>query len=136
MRHAREFVRLTLLVLLAAVAILPAGCGGPSAEHYVPDAADARRGLEAALTSWKNGERLKTITALGTPVNVVDARWRAGKKLQSFEIVSEAPGNPHPVFTVKMRLAGQDNDEETKYIVTGLNPILVFREQDYNVGAM
>ena len=136
MRYACGLVRLNLLVLLGAAAILPAGCGGTSAERYVPDAADARRGLEAALTSWKNGERLKTITSLETPVNVVDSRWRAGKKLQSFEIVSEAPGNPHPVFTVKMRLAGQDKEEETKYIITGLNPILVFREQDYDVGAM
>ncbi len=136
MRMSRHIVDAFLLVLLfAATASLP-GCGGPSAEDYVPEADAARKGLEAALTSWKNGEPLKTISSLDTPVNVVDERWRAGKKLQSFEIVSEAPGDPHRTFTVKMRLAGQDHDEETKYIVTGLDPILVFREEDYNVGGM
>ena len=136
MRHACVPVRLTLPVLLAAATILPVGCGGGSVEDYVPDAASARRSLDAALTSWKNGEPLQTITQLETPVNVVDARWRAGRKLQSFEIISESPADPHPVFTVKMRLGGQDKDEETRYIVTGLDPILVFREEDYNAGGM
>ena len=134
MHRFRRFVRPHRLVLLG-IAALFSGCG-MSAEDYVPQGDLARQGLQAALTSWKNGERLQTITSLEAPVNVVDARWRAGRKLQSFEIVSEAPGNPHRVFTVKMRLAGQDQDEETRYIVTGLDPILVFREEDYNAGGM
>jgi len=136
MHPSRDNLHPVLIVLLSAGAAALGGCSGPSAEQYVPTADVARQGLEAALTSWKNGEPLKTITSLATPVNVVDERWRSGKKLQSYEIVSEAPGDPHRTFTVKMRLAGQDQDEETKYIVTGLDPILVFREQDYNVGGM
>jgi hypothetical protein len=136
MRKSSHIVDALLLVLFCMAAALLPGCSGPSAEDYVPEADAARKGLEAALTSWKNGEPLKTLTSLDTPVNVVDSRWRAGKKLQNYEIVSEVPGDPHPTFTVKMRLAGQDQDEETKYIVTGLDPILVFREEDYNVGGM
>lgn len=135
MRQFRHVVQKIHLILLSAAASL-AGCGGPTAEDYVPEADAARQGLEAALTSWKNGEPLKTITSLSVPVNVVDERWRAGQKLQSFEIVSEAPGDPHRTFRVKVQLAGQENAEETTYIVTGLDPILVFREEDYNVGGM
>jgi len=132
----RRLSRSIQLLWLYACTALIAGCGGPTAKDYIPTADLARQGLEAALTSWKNGEPLKTISSLSVPVNVVDARWRAGRKLQSFEIVSEAQGDPHPTFTVTMRLVGQDKDEETKYIVTGRDPILVFREEDYNAGGM
>lgn len=134
--HQFRRVNPACLVLLGAVVASHAGCGGPTAEDYVPDADIARQGLEAALTSWKNGETLQTITSLNVPVNVVDARWRVGQKLQSFEIVSETSGDPHRTFTVKLRFAGTTQDEETKYIVTGLDPILVFREEDYEVGGM
>jgi uncharacterized OsmC-like protein len=134
--HNFRRVNSACLVLLCAFTASLAGCGGPTAEDYVPEASIARQGLEAALTAWKNGEPLKTITSLNVPVNVVDERWRAGRKLESYEIVSEAPGEPHRTFTVTLRLAGQDQDEETTYIVTGLDPILVFREEDYNVGGM
>jgi hypothetical protein len=136
MRQSCHALQLVHLVVLCACAVPLAGCGGPTAEDYVPEADVARQGLEAALASWKNGEPLKTITSLSVPVNVVDERWRAGQKLQSFEIISEAPGDPHRTFTVKLRISGKDQDEETKYVVTGRDPILVFREEDYNVGGM
>jgi hypothetical protein len=121
---------------IAAASVWLSGCGGSSTEHLIPTSEVARRGLETALTSWKKGEPLRTIDELETPVNVVDARWRERKKLEAFEIIAESPGDPHPTFTVKMRFAQQKNDEETKYIVTGVSPIVVFREEDYNVGGM
>lgn len=131
-----RLIRFIALVLLGTCTATVVGCGGPTAKDYVPEQGLARQGLEAALASWKKGEPLATISSLRVPVNVIDERWRAGKKLESFEIVSETPGDPHPKFTVRMRLAKQNKDEETNYIVTGRDPILVIREEDYNVGGM
>ncbi len=109
-----------------------AGCGdGGATQRYVPEAATARGALEAALTAWKNGEPHQTIKSFETRIDVYDARWQSGKKLESFEIVGEGPADPNPSYRVKLRFADTETDEEDTFLVVGIDPILVFRSQDY-----
>jgi hypothetical protein len=117
-------------IVHVAVLFALAGCGGGgSIDRYIPESEKARHSLEAALNSWKGGAPLKTIESGGHKIDVFDARWRGGAKLENFEIVSEQPGDPHPTFLVKTRIKG--TDEESSYRVMGIDPILIFREQEY-----
>lgn len=118
----------SVFILLLAVSMH--GCGsGESVDRYIPEAEKARTSLETALNAWKSGAPVKTIEADGYKIDVFDARWRDGAKLESFEIVSEEVGAERPTYVVKTRIKAKD--AENKYLVIGIDPILVFRDVDY-----
>ena len=121
---------LSFAAALGVVALL-VGCGADSHERYIPATDQARSAVEAALSSWKAGEPHRTIISHTPPVDLFDARRQAGKKLASFQLVEEVPGQDRPTFKVKLRLAGERRDEETTYIVIGSDPLLVFRAEDF-----
>ena len=62
------------------------------------------------------------------------AGWKGGQKLREYEIVGEdAPPaqNQGPrTFTVKLTLA-QGPPVEVKYMVIGIDPLWVYRDEDY-----
>jgi hypothetical protein len=114
------------------VCLLLKGCGGgggDSVDRYVPEVASARSSLETALNAWKGGAPLKTIEEGGHKIDVFDERWRSGQKLESYEILAEQKGDPHPQFLVKTVIKGKE--EATTYLVMGIDPINIFREQEY-----
>jgi hypothetical protein len=124
--------RRSTLLLLGAYALLLAapGCGGGGSARYIPKAADARAALQTALSTWQSGTAHGPITSSKPEINVFDARWKAGKKLESFEILEEITGQEHPQFKVKMKLAGGPEETAT-YLVVGIDPLHVFRDADY-----
>jgi hypothetical protein len=121
-----RFVQLILGGWLCLVAI---GCGGKSIESYKPKSDTARQAVTKALDAWKSGQALATIP--GPPaIDTFDARWRSGAKLEQYSIEEEIKGQEHPQFKVRMKLAGKA-EEAVEYIVVGIDPLLVFRKEDY-----
>jgi hypothetical protein len=113
-----------------ACALGTAGCDRAET-RYIPAADSARASLEAALTAWKNGAPHEPVKSQDTSITMFDSRWRSKAKLERFEITEELPPSPHRAFRVKMRLAKQKADEETTYLVIGIDPLLVYRSEDY-----
>ncbi len=113
-----------ILVLCAA------GCGG--AGKFIPAQDQERQTLQDALTAWENG-RAPDALAHGNPsIQIADAKWKAGQKLESFEILKAEPAEKGKVwFTVKLKMKKPAGVQETRYIVIGNNPLWVFREEDY-----
>jgi hypothetical protein len=109
--------------------LLAVGCGGNSESSYVPDSSKARQALETALNAWQQGEPVKTIKTDDYSIDVFDARWQKKAKLESFEILSEGPSDPHPTFSVALTVNGKKGESE--YRVVGIDPILIFRAEDY-----
>lgn len=107
------------------------GCGGgKSDQRYVPQSMSARSAVETALKSWQAGGAYDTIKT-GTPqVQPYDSRWQAGQKLKSFEIVREVPNEGPKKFEVRVELEGAEPVNDV-YLVVGIDPLNVFREQDY-----
>lgn len=130
-RLRRQVVFILAALLLAATA---GGCGR-TAESYVPASEDAKSVLERALTAWKTGAapgRIEPATSGQVPLEAVDTDWRAGRKLQAFEIVSEKPRADGPrQFSVRLTLSGSAAPVEATYYVVGQNPIWIFRDRDY-----
>ena len=113
------------------LALLASGCG-TSDRKYIPSPSTARGALEAALNAWKSGAAHGTVKGFQVPVDTFDARWQAGKQLESFEVLREEPSDGPKTFVVKMKLADDKEQQEVTYLVVGKNPLLVFRREDYN----
>jgi hypothetical protein len=119
--------------LLAVVLAAAAGCSkGTRVEDFTPPADNARKALEAALNHWQAGNPPGSVPGTRPAVEVIDAKWKAGQKLTGFEVVKEEPpaGTGPRYFTVRLTPA-KGPPEEVRYVVLGIDPLWVYREDDY-----
>jgi hypothetical protein len=117
-------------VLTASLAVAPAGCSRSGEAQLIPREATARQALETALGAWKEGRAKPAGLSFGdTRIEVLDATWNAGQKLQSFEIVSDQSSSGPRWFTVKLSLP--KGQQTVKYAVLGKDPIWIYAEADY-----
>jgi hypothetical protein len=117
---------------LILIMVLSIGCGGAPEKKYIPKTDLARGALQAAFDRWKSGAKHGPVEDFRVRVDVFDARWQNGKKLESYEILSEEPSDGPRIFLVKIKLDEDKEAKELKYFVVGKDPLLVFRELDYN----
>ena len=97
----------------------------------LPGTNNARDALDKALTAWKDGKKVGKIQGDGPGIEVVDSAWQAGRKLSAFEIL-QAEEKPGPRwFLVKLTLKDAQ-PQQVRYAVLGLDPLWVYREEDYN----
>jgi hypothetical protein len=133
-RRKRPAHSLTLLgaaLLLGAIA-QAAGCGGPGPDDYVPPSDSARSALTAALDAWQRGEAPGRLE--GDPaIHVGDTHRRPGQTLGSYEILGELPVADGRRFAVRLTLANPAQEEKANYLVIGIDPLWVFREEDYRM---
>ncbi len=106
------------------------GCSAKSTQDYVPKSDVARAALETALETWKSGAKNDPIESSRPVINVFDSRWRDGEALESFSIGEAITGQEHPMFSVKIQMKG-NGEIDDRYRVIGIDPLLVFREEDY-----
>lgn len=117
---------------LAAVSLLLHGCGAPE-RKFTPAVESARDALETSLEKWKEGGPHAVIEDFKVPINFIDARWQGGKKLESFEVLAEEKtATIAKIFSVKMKLAEDKEEKEVKYYIVGIDPLNIYREEDYN----
>jgi hypothetical protein len=123
-----------ILLLLTAGPI--AGCGSQSPESYKTEENHAREALQSALDTWKAGKPAGEVgpVSAGPKVQVIDSDWTAGKRLTAYEITEELPGADSVArrFSVKLTYEKQPQAVPAEYSVVGIDPILVFRDKDYN----
>ena len=126
----RHLLRQLALMVVLAVA---AGCSrGGKVEDFTPAAANARKALESALGHWQGGGQPGAVPGTSPGVEVTDAKWKAGLKLKAYEITGEeTPDGVGPRF-FKVRLTPATGAAvETRYAVLGIDPLLVYRDEDY-----
>jgi hypothetical protein len=128
--NAMNVFQSRLFPVALTICVLSLGCGSGGITRYVPTSTTAKKTLETALETWKSGAVHGPITSSKPAINVFDARWQAGEKLDSYEIIEEVKGSEHPQFKVRLQLKGQP-EEMLFYRVIGIDPLLVFRDADY-----
>ena len=128
MRTIRQTSGATLIVVLGAL-----GCSkGGKIEDFTPPADNARKALDAALKHWQAGQKPGTVPGTTPAVEVVDSKWQAGQSLKSFEVLGEDPGAAGAPRVFKVRLTPPTGAAvETKYYVVGIDPLWVYRDEDY-----
>jgi hypothetical protein len=124
------------LVALWLVALLlgPFGCGPRGDERYIPSDDTARKALETVLTNLEHGRPAGAGT--GAPVlQLVDTRWKPGQQLARHKIVKEESEEGHTVFSVLLVLKGGQREQLVRYVVVGVDPLWVYREEDFHSAA-
>jgi hypothetical protein len=112
-----------------------AGCTSRpgNAERYVPEPAIARAAVEAALNEWQLGRPPGEIKGLSPAVQVVDTHRKAGQQLEKFEILGEVGGDAGRCISVRVALADPHEELRIRFIVIGINPLWVFRDEDFTM---
>jgi hypothetical protein len=125
--NARPWIARVLVCLLAAIG----GCGSQPKpvegyERFIPEPAIARRTLAAMLDEWRDGRD-------PTTVNVVDKHRLPGQRLVRHEILGEVATDGARGFAVRLTLENPNEEPVVRYFVIGVDPIWVFRQEDFEL---
>lgn len=117
---------------LLAAASLAAGCRGRSEADYIPAAEPARAALVKALDAWRKDEPPGRIE--GRPaIQVGDTHRRTGQRLARYEVLGELPSDEGRLFSVRVYLENPAAEEKVNYLVVGIDPLWVWRQEDYHM---
>lgn len=121
--------------VLAALLALTAGCNRTAGyERFIPAEDRARESLEKALTGWQRGRDGGAVEGTSAPVvQFVDSHHKPGQRLRSFAVLGLAPGDGPRVFTVKLTLENPAEELKARYVVLGLDPLWVIRQEDFDM---
>lgn len=123
-------INMPFKTLLVIMTLCVSGCGYSAAEHRVTSTT-ARSTLESVLKSWQEGESSESWQQKTPKVVVQDMDWKAGAKLQSFEILGEGEAidaNLHCQVKLKFAQPRNGKKEQTVTYLVGTSPVLtVFR---------
>lgn len=117
---------------LLGVAMLAAlGCAARS-QRYTPAPQTARASLEAALNAWREGVQPESSEKVPA-VQFVDTTRLNGQTLRSFEVLSETTiSGEGRAYVVRLTLDNPSSELRARYVVVGIDPIWVFRKEDYD----
>jgi hypothetical protein len=116
-------------VCLAACAL---GCENGT-RSFTPSADSAESAVRSALEAWHAGRPVGEVPKTKPVVQVVDAGRKPGQTLTGYQILGEARGPSGRTFAVTLRLANPDEELKAQYIVIGIDPLWVFRQEDYEL---
>ncbi len=117
----------------AVIVAVSAGCSErtPRAADFVPTEAAARAALDASLNAWATGDAGSVATGTPVPVEVADGLRTKGRTLVKYEILGPVPADAPRCFAVRMTLGNPAQDVRERYVVLGLDPVWVWRHDDY-----
>ena len=88
-----------------------------------------RRGLDA----WKAGEPPGALPGSRPVIHITDGGRKAGQVLESYRILGETRGSAGRTFAVILKLDNPAEEIRARYIVVGIDPLWVFRQEDYDL---
>jgi hypothetical protein len=109
------------------------GCGGAPDARYVPSEPVARRAVENALAAWRNGQAPGRLAGHTPAIQVIDTHRRPGQVLKEYEILGEVYQEGPRTFTVRLALDQPAETVNVRYCVVGIDPLWVFREEEYHM---
>ena len=118
-----------LLILLCATSC---GCRGRN-PNFVPTKEDARFALSCSLQAWREGKQVGEIAYSKPTIFVSDSNRKVGQKLIDFRILGETPGLSGRTYAVELELDFPSERKKAEYIVVGIDPLWVFRREDYEL---
>ncbi len=107
-------------------------CGRKN-EDFIPAQDVAERALEDALKAWQAGLPAGEVTGTKPVVFATDTSRKKEQTLRSYNILGETAGSAGRTYAVVLDLANPDEKIKTRYIVVGIDPLWVFRQEDYEL---
>lgn len=133
-------VRQGMIAPVAVSAMLlagAAGCGPATSagyNRYVPSAERAEAALRQVLEAWQDGETVTELTFNDAPIKlqVADSTRRPGQRLVDYQLLGEISGEGPRTFVVRLKLENPNDEQEVRYYLVGIDPLWVFRQEDYD----
>jgi len=124
--------------LATGLLLVAVGCSEQSdPNRFYPPEDRARQALESALTGWQQGAPTGRVPGAVNPaVQLADSQRSPTQRLKAFTILGAAPGDGPRVFTVKLTLENPAAEEKVRFVVLGIDPVWVFRHEDYEMMSM
>jgi hypothetical protein len=119
-------------IVLGVVCVLVCGCRN-RADDFKPAKELAENALLRALEDWKSGKPAGEIVGTKPLVHVTDTNRNPKQTLDQFKILGEKPGRSGRTFAVELSLKHPDQRLKTEYIVVGMDPLWVFRREDFEL---
>jgi len=118
---------------VAAAGLALAGCGrSDPAAKFVPSEATAAEAVADGLDAWKAGTPAGEVPGTKPLVHVVDSYRNPAEKLVGYEVLGEVPADAPRCFAVDLTFE-PPRTEKTRYVVVGIDPLWVFRMEDYQL---
>jgi hypothetical protein len=123
-------------LMLAGIAIVSSalGCGpGRNAQSFIPAENVAQSTLEKALAAWVDGKPPGKMQESGPVIQLVDSTCKPGQKLKAFSILGQTSGDADRCFAVRLTFEQPHEEVRARYVVYGLDPLWVFRYEDFEL---
>lgn len=119
------------ILLLVAVAVL-SGCED-RASKFVPSPHIAKHAIVDALDAWKAGQPSGPVANTAPLVHVTDNLRKANQRMVDYTILGEKASSHGRTFMVELNMASPNEKLKAEYIVVGIDPLWVFRREDYEL---
>jgi hypothetical protein len=118
---------------LAALFAALTGCGPPAhrAEDYVPPQDAGRAALDAYLQSWLRGETSQQVAGTNPAVMSADTLRNQNRTLTGYSILGPVATEAPLCFAVQLTLGNPAQEVRERYVVVGIDPLWVWRYDDY-----
>lgn len=85
------------------------------------------------MAAWMAGRPPGMLNTMAPRVQVIDSFRKPNQKLEGFEIAAETASPRARTFSLRLRLSEPDERPLVRYLVVGIDPILIFRQEDYEL---
>jgi hypothetical protein len=85
------------------------------------------------MAAWAAGRPAGMLDTKVPRVQVVDSFRKPNQRLEGFEILAETVSPRARTFSLRLRLVEPDERPLVRYLLVGIDPILIFRQEDYEL---
>ncbi len=120
------------LPFFAMAVVMLFGCNRTN-EEFIPAPEVAESALVQVLEAWKSGQAAGEVPNTKPVVFATDTNRRESQMLREYEVLGETPGGSGRTYVVVLKLENPIEEIKTTYIVVGIDPLWVFRREDYEL---
>ena len=120
------------IAIIGVACVFVCGCHDRT-DDFKPRTELAEIALVRALEAWKSGKPAGEIAGTKPLIHVTDTNRNPKQALDKFKILGETPGRSGRTFAVELWLKHPDEHLKTEYIVVGVDPLWVFRREDFEL---
>jgi hypothetical protein len=119
--------------IAASIVLLLQGCGKQdTTAKYTPSQVDAEAAVETAMNAWKSGVPAGPVPDTSPLIHLADSYRKPDETLKEFEILGEVPGDLQRCYAVNL-VFDPPREEKARFVVVGIDPLWVFRMEDYQL---
>ncbi len=85
------------------------------------------------MSTWKAGHPPGIVEPTSPRVQVVDTHRKPGQALLNHEILSDSADARVRTFSLRLTLSDSEERPVVRFLVVGIDPVLVFRQEDYEL---